>query len=151
MDITAIREGIAANLDATFGPASDLAGLGFTITATIESPPQAPAMQVLKGPTVYDEAMGAGTLNKLQFLVAVYLELPADAERQALLDDMLSYPHDRSVKQAIEVLDDEDQPSCTTLGGACGDCTVDDDSGHKILTVAGMEFLAAFFTLTVWA
>jgi hypothetical protein len=150
VDITAIREGIAANLTAKFGPDSDLAGLGITVSARISSPPDAPALQVLKGPTNYDEAMGAGTLSKLDFLVAAYLSLPADDEAQDVLDALLSYPGDRSVKQAIEIVDGP-TGSKVTLDGACGDLRVTDDSGHKILTVAGMEFLAAFWTLEVWA
>lgn len=149
-DLTLIRNAIAAALTDAFGPDSDQADYAFDIEPRVVSPPpNLPSLQVLKGPTEWDEAEG-GALAKYTFVVRALLPFPATDDDQQLLDDLLSFPGDRSIKAALETRDG-DGTTQSTLGGVVGDLTVRGDTGHRIIDMAGGEYLSADVNVEVWA
>ena len=102
---TAIRAGLAANLQAAF-PAVN-------VSPYVLSNPTTPFMMIDEGEIEYDEAMGGG-LDILAFDICVAVQFTADQSAQIALDafrDPLA-----GVKHAVE--------TDRTLGGACDTCRV---------------------------
>ena len=112
-DITAICEGLAANL-ATIDNLQE--------SAYLLANPTPPAAEIEPGPVKYDRAMQRG-LDELQFLVRVFVGFTSDIGTQKRLYRMLASTGDDSIKAAIE--------SDTTLGGLVDDTWVRDCTGLK--------------------
>lgn len=145
--VNLIRVAMAANIAAVLGPASPNADLGFDISATILSPPNAPGVQILKGETDLHQAMN-DTLNLYSFIARAILPLPADEFQQNVLDELLSPESEISVKAALEQVDGDGR---STLDGLVADITVVKDSGHRLYKLAGIDYLGADFTAEVYA
>jgi hypothetical protein len=112
-DVTALREGLAANLE--------------SIPRLAESPwllsnPNPPAVEIQPGEIEYDQAYWRGT--DLHRFVA------SDKGAQKLLDRFMNGSGDYSVKAALE--------SDCTLAGACDDLHVKRCSGPRIFSREGM-------------
>lgn len=146
-DITAIRHGLADKLAATFGVVQAGEGDAWSVSPTIVTQPDVPALVVMKGPTNYGEAMGY-SLHKLTMLVVAYVSVGATEESQDLLDELLAPAGERSVYATLMAPDVNSQ---VTLGGACGDLVVTKDSGHRIYKVGGIEYLGADWEMDVYA
>lgn len=147
-DITAIRAAIADTLLDVFGTDGAQAELGITVTSTVETPPNPPALQVLKGETDYAEAM-QGSVNRHDMIVRAFASaMPADEQQQNLLDALCSFPGDASVKAALEVTDDQGE---TTLNGRVGAITVLKSTAQRVYIIEGNPYLGADLLCEVWA
>jgi hypothetical protein len=113
-DLTAIREGLAANI----------AGLtGIQTSAYLLANPTPPAAEIEPGPIDYDKAFARG-LDDWRFLVRVFVGLTSDIGAQKRLDVFLAPSGVNSIKAAIE--------SDPQLGGACDDLRVMKCTGYKL-------------------
>jgi hypothetical protein len=118
--LTAIREGLAANL----------AGIeGLNESAYLHANPTPPAAEVQPSEIVYDGAFSRG-MDTWQLVVRVFVGVTSDRGAQARLDRMLESTGDDSVKAALE--------SDCSLGGACDDLRVTGCSGYRIFSRDGM-------------
>lgn len=120
-DVAAIRQGIADNLTAAFGP-------DVQVSAYMLAEPTPPAIHVFPGPVEYDQAFGRG-LDELTMRVQAFVALVADQGAQINLDKFLAGSGAYSVKAAIE--------ADRTLGGACHDAHVTAHTGYQQYQPAG--------------
>lgn len=118
-DLTAIRNGLAANL----GAISDL-----NVSPSRLSNPTLPQAVVYAGPTSFDKAFGRG-VDTLVFIVRVAVPGTTDTGSVVSLDPYLAGSGSRSIKAAIE--------SDKTLGGACSDLRVTGHEGEQPFNVEG--------------
>lgn len=147
-DLKLIRGAIAERLADVFQAEGPDGEAGWTVSPVWLAQPDVPALVVIKGPTEYGEAMGVGTLSKLNLTVVAYVNFANTNESQDTLDELLSPTGARSVYQTLMAPDEQ---SAVTLGGIIGDLVVVDDSGHKIYKIAGAEYLGAEWHMEVWA
>jgi hypothetical protein len=132
--LTAIREGIAANLAALDG---------VQVSAYMLASPTLPGIQVFPASIEYDLAMRRG-LDKWMLTVRAYVGLSTDQGAQMKLDQYLAPSGVLSVKQAIE--------SDSTLGGTVGDVQVVSSGGYQVYARQdGDPVLGAEWTVEVLA
>jgi hypothetical protein len=115
-DLSALREGLAANL----GAIEDL-----QVSPYFISNPTFPSAFVRAGPTDYDKTFDRG-LDNIVLFVRVLVAAFGDIGPGANLDEYLAGSGPRSIKAAIE-----DDPS---LGGACDDLRVTGNEGEREFT-----------------
>lgn len=132
-DISNIRSGIATNL-------STISGL----RASPEIPDNPnPPMAVINLDTVdYDEAFNGG-LTRYNFVVTVIVGRAAERTMQRKLDSYVQPTGEQSVKVAIE--------SDRTLSGEVYDLRVERSNVVGSITINDQIYLAAEFTVTVFA
>jgi hypothetical protein len=131
-DVAAIRTGLRTRLATISGLRTPL---GFDKVET-------PAAQVGEVEIEYDKTMGRG-LDELTFKIRVYASRADDRSGQDKLDGYLKGSGSTSVKAAIE--------GDRTLGGTAQTLRVTGVSGYGVYEVAGMAYVGAEFTVTVWA
>lgn len=131
--INAIRSGLAANL-ATIS--------GLRVGAEMPDSPNPPIAIVMLEGIEYDQAMKQG-LTQYNFSVSVIVGRAAEREMQRKLDTYLQISGSQSVKLAIE--------SDRTLDGVVYDLRVASSSSIGSIIINDQTYLAAEFTVTVFA
>lgn len=115
---------------------------GVQASAYVLGSPTPPFVHVLRGPVVYDRAMGHGT-HTWTMRVRAYVASVTDVGAQKLLDEFLSVDGARSIKAAIE--------ADPTLGGVVSDLQVTEASGEQeFIRDQGGPLLGSEFTVEVW-
>ena len=132
MNITDIRDGIAANV----GTIS-----GLRTAAEIPDNISPPIAVVSLNIVQYDTAFGAG-LNSLQFAVSVIVARVDERRAQERLNDYISTGAS-SVKAAIE--------SDKTLGGAAIDCRVTEMTNIGSAIIGEVTYVAMDVIVTVYS
>ncbi len=112
--LTAMREGLAANLDAI--PT-------LQVSPYLLAAPTPPSAEVAPAETEYDLA-GSRGLDRWRFTVRVFVAHTTDKGAQKKLDSYLETSGPHSVKAALE--------ADSTLGGACDDLRVIRASGYRV-------------------
>lgn len=133
MDIGDIRDGIATNL-ATIS--------GLRTSAELIDNPSPPVALVNLDSIEYDQAYQRG-LNLLTFTVTLIVGRAAERTAQRKLDDYMQLTGSQSVKVAVE--------SDRTLSGACQDLRVTTAGSVGSIQINDQTYLAAEFTVTVYA
>ncbi len=141
--ITAIRDGLVANLTTYLGPSVQ-------VLPNPLADPTPPCLYVTRERSEYG-AGGRGT-DLHVFRVQALVALGSDIEAQPLLDEFLQPGGPMSVKDALEVVD---QPPHVTLGGIVEDLVVtkvgpDTIFVRQVGTVL-VEFLGFDITVDVYA
>ena len=131
--INAIRSGLAANL-ATIS--------GLRVAAEMPDSPNPPIAVVMLENIEYDQAMKQG-LTQYNFSVSLIVGRAAEREQQRKLDTYQQISGSQSVKLAIE--------SDRTLGGVVYDLRVTNSSSIGSIIINDQTYLAAEFTVTVFA
>ena len=131
--INAIRTGLATNL-ATIS--------GLRVAAEMPDSPNPPVAIIMLEGVEYDQAMRQG-LTQYNFSVSVIVGRAAEREMQRKLDTYLQMSGSQSVKLAIE--------SDRTLDGAIYDLRVVSSSSIGSIIINDQTYLAAEFTVTVFA
>lgn len=131
--INAIRTGIAANL-ATIS--------GLRVAAEIPDSPNPPMAVIALDSIEYDLAMKQG-LTQYNFSVTVIVGRAAEREMQRKLDTYIQISGSQSVKLAIE--------SDRTLSGVIQDLRVTNSTSIGSIIINDQTYLAAEFTVTVFA
>lgn len=133
MTIAAMRSGLANSLRTISG-----------LRASEEIPDQvSPPIAVVSLNNIdYHQAFGGG-LNIFRFTVRVIVGRAAERQAQRSLDAFVFPTGASSVRSAIE--------SNRTLGGACQDLIVESMPNIGSITVNENEYLAAEFSVTVYA
>jgi hypothetical protein len=132
-DINAMREAIATNL-------STITGL--RASAEIPDNPTPPIAVINLDTIDYNEAFNGG-LTRYNFLVTVIVGRAAERTMQRKLDAYVQPTGTQSVKVAIE--------SERTLGGEAYDLRVERSNVVGSITINDQIYLAAEFTVTVFA
>lgn len=132
-DINAIRTGIATNLGTISGLRS---------SAEIPDNPSPPIAIVNLDTIDYDQAFNQG-LTQYNFVVTLVVGRAAERHMQRKLDAYCQTTGDQSVKLAIE--------SDRTLSGAVYDLRVERSNVVGSITINDQIYLAAEFTVTVFA
>lgn len=132
-DISNIRAGIASNLGTIEG-----------LRASPEIPDNPnPPMAIINLDTIdYDEAFNGG-LTRYNFVVTVIVGRAAERTMQRKLDSYVQPTGEQSVKVAIE--------SDRTLSGEVYDLRVERSNVVGSITINDQIYLAAEFTVTVFA
>lgn len=133
MNISDIREGIATNL-ATVP--------GLRVAGELVDNPSPPIALVNLDSIEYDQAYQRG-LNLLTFTITVIVGRAAERTAQRKLDGYIQLTGDQSVKVAVE--------SDRTLSGACQDLRVTTAGSIGSIQINDQTYLAAEFTVTVYA
>ena len=131
--ITALRKGLASNLDAI---------TGLRVTDYVPDDPKPPVAVVMPPKITYDRAFGRG-LDEYEFVIVVIVGRVSDRTAQAALDGYCNPSGLSSVKTALE--------ADRTLAGASSDLRVTDMRGISSLPIADNTYLAAEFVVTVYA
>jgi hypothetical protein len=132
-NISQIRTGLATNL-ATIP--------GLRVSAELPDSPNPPIAIVNLEGIEYDQAMMQG-LTLYNFGISVIVGRAAEREMQRKLDTYLQISGSQSVKLAIE--------SDRTLGGVIQDLRVTNSSSIGSIIINDQTYLAAEFTVTVFA
>jgi len=132
-DITTIREGLATNL----GTIS-----GLRAVAEIPDNPTPPIGIVNMESVEYDGALNGGLVT-YNFVVTLIVGRAAERQMQRKLDSYCSPTGENSVKAAIE--------SDKTLSGEVYDLRVERATSIGSITINDQTYLAAEFTVTVFA
>lgn len=132
-DINAMREAIATNL---------LTITGLRASAEIPDNPTPPIAVINLDTIDYNEAFNGG-LTRYNFLVTVIVGRAAERTMQRKLDAYVQPTGTQSVKVAIE--------SERTLGGEAYDLRVERSNVVGSITINDQIYLAAEFTVTVFA
>ena len=132
-DITAIRQGIATNLTTIPGLRS---------SAEIPDNPTPPIGIVNMESVEYDGAFNGGLVT-YNFVVTLIVGRAAERQMQRNLDAYCSPTGSQSVKAAIE--------SDKTLSGEVYDLRVERATSIGSITINDQTYLAAEFTVTVFA
>lgn len=143
MDITAVRQGIAAAAKAVAMP-SGVAKL--KSYAYVPDAVSAPCFFVGEVDITYDKTFGRGT-DELSFTCRVLVSATNDRASQRLLDGMLSGSGPASLKQTIEVA--RGAPGELALGGAADDLRVERVQGYRWYEHAGSEYVGAELVIKV--
>jgi len=132
-DISAMRDGLARNLSTIDG-----------LRASAEIPDNpSPPIGIINLDTIdYNEAFNGG-LTRYNFLVTVIVGRAAERSMQRKLDAYVQPTGEQSVKVAIE--------SERTLGGEAYDLRVERSNVVGSITINDQIYLAAEFTVTVFA
>lgn len=131
--INDIRSGLAANL-ATI--------TGLRVAAEIPDSPNPPMAVIALDSIEYDLAMKQG-LTQYNFSVTVIVGRAAEREMQRKLDTYIQISGSQSVKLAIE--------SDRTLSGVIQDLRVTNSTSIGSIIINDQTYLAAEFTVTVFA
>lgn len=131
--INSIRQGLATNL-ATIS--------GLRVSAEMPDSPNPPQAVINLDGIEYDLAMKQG-LTQYNFTVTVIVGRAAEREMQRKLDTYLMTSGSQSVKLAIE--------SDRTLSGVIYDLRVVNSSSIGSIIINDQTYLAAEFTVTVFA
>ena len=133
MVISDIRDGLATNL-ATVP--------GLRVAGELIDNPSPPIALVSLDSIEYDQAYQRG-LNLLTFTITVIVGRAAERTAQRKLDGYIQLTGDQSVKLAVE--------SDRTLSGACQDLRVTTAGSIGSIKINDQTYLAAEFTVTVYA
>ena len=133
MEINYIRDGIATNL-ATIS--------GLRVAGELIDNPSPPVALVSLDSIEYDQAYQMG-LNLLTFTVTLIVGRAAERTAQRKLDGYMQTTGTQSVKVAVE--------SDRTLSGACQDLRVTTAGSVGSIQINDQTYLAAEFTVTVYA
>ena len=120
MDLTAVREALAANIENALGSAVNVSGY-------LRSGMLPPSVQIFPAPIEYDAAFSRGS-DDWTFTVQMQVGDSTDIGQQQLLDKYLSTTGPLSMKAAIEQEDDEGK---VTLGGLVDDLRVTRCDGYR--------------------
>lgn len=131
--VVSIRDGLATNL-ATI--------TGLRVSSFAADKVSVPAAVVGEVRIEFDKTFGRG-LDEFEVKVRVYASRADDRAGQDKLDGYLAGSGSGSVKAALE--------SDRTLGGVAQTLRVTDVDGYGVYEVAGMQYVGAEFTVTVWA
>jgi hypothetical protein len=131
--ISDIRDGIANNL-ATVP--------GLRVAGELIDNPSPPIALLSLDSIEYDQAYQRG-LNLLTFTITVIVGRAAERTAQRKLDGYIQITGDQSVKVAVE--------SDRTLSGACQDLRVTTAGSIGSIQINDQTYLAAEFTVTVYA
>lgn len=132
-DITAIRQGIATNL-ATIS--------GLRTSAELPDSPNPPAAVVALETIDYDGAFQQG-VTTFMFTIIVIVGRQSDRISQRSLNQYASQNGERSIKTAVE--------SDRSLGGNAMDCRVRGMTSVGSLQLNDTEYMAAEFSVAVYA
>jgi len=133
VSISLIRSRLAANL-------ATIAGLR---TSDYVPDDPKPPIAVIMPPTIrFDTAMGRG-LDEYEFIVTVIVGKQSERAAQRLLDSLCAPKGSGSVKTAIE--------SDRFLAGNCQDLRVTEMRRISSILIDQITYLAAEFTVTVYA
>jgi len=133
VSISLIRSRLAANL-------ATIAGLR---TSDYVPDDPKPPIAVIMPPTIrFDTAMGRG-LDEYEFIVTVIVGKQSERAAQQLLDSLCAPKGSGSVKTAIE--------SDRFLAGNCQDLRVTEMRRISSILIDQITYLAAEFTVTVYA
>ncbi len=143
MDISAVREGIAAAARAVVMPS----GIP-KLTCTGYTPDAVTAPHFFTGETsvTFDKTMGRG-LDELEIIGRVLVSTSDDRSAQRILDGLLSGSGPASLKQAIEAA--RGAPGEAALGGLAHDLHVVRVQGYRWYEHQGSEYVGAEFTIRV--
>ena len=133
MTVSGLRTGIATNL-ATIS--------GLRTAATVPSDPKPPVAVVMPNSITFDTAFARG-LDEYEFIVLVIVGKVDDRTAQNALDGYCNPTGAESVKTAIE----RDK----TLGGNAQTLRVTNMRNYSALSIAENTYLAAEFTVQVYA
>jgi hypothetical protein len=133
MTVSGLRTGIATNL-ATIS--------GLRTAATVPSDPKPPVAVVMPNSINFDTAFARG-LDEYEFIVLVIVGKVDDRTAQNALDGYCNPTGAESVKTAIE----RDK----TLGGNAQTLRVTNMRNYSALSIAENTYLAAEFTVQVYA
>jgi hypothetical protein len=133
VEINDIRDGIATNL-ATIS--------GLRVAGELIDNPSPPVALVSLDSIEYDQAYQMG-LNLLTFTVTLIVGRAAERTAQRKLDGYMQTTGTQSVKVAVE--------SDRTLSGACQDLRVTTAGSVGSIQINDQTYLAAEFTVTVYA
>lgn len=115
---------------------------GCQASANVLNNPHPPHAHVMRGDTLYDQAMSGG-IHRLSMRVRVFVAQVSDIGGQKLLDQFLSPQGERSVKAAIE--------ADTTLGGVVQDLHVTQATGEQeYLRDQGGPLLGSEWSVDIW-
>jgi hypothetical protein len=131
--ISDIRDGIATNL-ATVP--------GLRVAGELIDNPSPPVALLSLDSIDYDQAYQRG-LNLLTFTITLIVGRAAERTAQRKLDGYMQLTGDQSVKVAVE--------SDRTLSGACQDLRVTTAGSVGSIQINDQTYLAAEFTVTVYA
>jgi len=131
--ISDIRDGIATNL-ATVP--------GLRVAGELIDNPSPPVALLSLDSIDYDQAYQRG-LNLLTFTITLIVGRAAERTAQRKLDGYMQLTGDQSVKVAVE--------SDRTLSGACQDLRVTTAGSVGSVQINDQTYLAAEFTVTVYA
>lgn len=130
-----IREGLALNLRTSI---NEIQATGYMM-----SDPTPPSAEIVPTRVEYDLAMARG-LDRLSFIVRIFVSFTQDLGAQMKLDEYLAPSGARSVKVALE--------SDVTLGGTVDDLHVTEQSGYQTWAREGHPFvLGADWMVEVYA
>lgn len=132
MSVSAIRDGLAANL-ATI--------TGLRTVSTIPENPNPPIAVVSPTTISYDASMGRG-LDSYNFTITVIVGRADGRSAQDKLDLYVSSTGSSSIKVAVE--------SDRDLGGACKDLRVTGMNSYGSLAIGDVQYLAAEFDVVVY-
>ena len=122
MNVKTVREGLAANLSTYL---TDMQVSAFVLTN-----PTPPAIHILPERAEQTVAMQRGHVTR-DFLVQAMVGMADSRGAQEFLDDLLSEEAGGTNRVVEAILSDP------TLGGACSDLMVVDDSGYQIFSREG--------------
>jgi hypothetical protein len=131
--ITQIRLGLKTNLDKL---------TGWQVSAYALANPTPPAIQILPGEVIYDQAMHRG-LDQVTMLVQAFVQLAADIASQTRLDQLLDPTGPNSLKTTVE--------ADPTLGGTVDDTSVTDATGYQVAQGANGPVLVCGWSVQVLA
>jgi hypothetical protein len=133
VSITDIRNGLATNLGTI---------PGLRTSAELIDNPSPPVALVNLDSVEYDQAYQSG-LTLYTFTITVIVGRAAERTMQRKLDSYMFPDGEQSVKVAVE--------SDRTLSGACQDLRVTSAGSVGSITINDQTYLAAEFTVTVYA
>ncbi|MFF1685932.1 hypothetical protein [Streptomyces sp. NPDC058254] len=143
MDITAVRQGLAAAAKAVTMP-SGVAKL--KVFPYVPDAVAAPCFFVAEVDITYDKTFGRGT-DELSFTCRVLISAANDRASQRTLDALLSGSGPSSLKQAIEAA--RGAPGELALGGAADDLRIERVQGYRWYEHAGAEYVGAELVIKV--
>ncbi|MFI5995871.1 hypothetical protein ACIBAC_28975 [Streptomyces sp. NPDC051362] len=143
MQITAVREGIAAAAAAVVMPEGTAKLKSY---AYVPDDVVAPCFFVAEVDITFDKTFGRGT-DELTFTCRVLISAANDRTSQRLLDRLLSGAGEGSLKQAIEVA--RGVPGELALGGAADDLHIQRVQGYRWYEHAGAQYVGAELVIKV--
>lgn len=152
MNLSAIRQGLAANLAAVFLP-------DYQVTAYLLSSPTPPGFMIMPDRIDFHEQLQSGELLRLIVVghVGFTTDLGAQDNLDALLIDAIDVSDPLSVRQALELDQrltsrlNKDGTITTGQAAACDDVTVTMCSGYREYGMQGSQqmVLGAWWTVEV--
>jgi hypothetical protein len=134
--VTDIRLGLAENLRQLGNDT------GIQISPYALSSPTPPAIQILPGEILYDQAFRRG-LDVLTLLIQAFVSFTSDIGSQTRLDELLDPTGAHSLKTAVE--------SDSTLGNLVADVSVTNATGYRVAQGANGPILLCEWSVQVYA